>query len=105
MAGKHRYRLIATLREILGRGPHARTPAATTPRCTIGFADGPTGIAHCVTEETFAAGRRAGGRYVALCGAPVLPASLSAPARYHCPTCERAPDAPVPAALRIPPSC
>jgi hypothetical protein len=32
---------------------------------------------------------RAGGRYVALCGAQVLPVSLSAPARFHCPVCER----------------
>ncbi|MBV8540513.1 MAG: hypothetical protein JO364_08560 [Pseudonocardiales bacterium] len=87
MAGKHRYRHIATLREILGH--RARTPVATTPGCTIGFADGPTGIAHRVTADTFAAGRRAGGCYVALCGAEVLPARLTAPARYHCPACER----------------
>ncbi|MGH3426257.1 MAG: hypothetical protein ACRDQZ_01565 [Mycobacteriales bacterium] len=77
---------IATLREILGRGRRARTPV---PGCTIGFVDGPTGIAHCVTQDAFAAGRRTGGRYVALCGAQVLPARLTAPARYHCPACER----------------
>ncbi|MGH3719428.1 MAG: hypothetical protein ACRDRI_11445 [Pseudonocardiaceae bacterium] len=73
----------------LGRGPRARTPVATTPGCTIGFADGPTGIAHRVTAEAFAAGRRAGGGCIALCGAQVRPASLTTPARYHCPTCER----------------
>jgi hypothetical protein len=89
MAGKHRYRGIATLREILGWGRRARPPVATAPGCTIGFADGPTGIAHRVTEEAFAAGRRAGGCYVALCGAQVLPARLTAPARFHCPACER----------------
>lgn len=42
MADKHRYRLIATLREILGRGTRARTPVATTLRRAIGFADWPT---------------------------------------------------------------
>ncbi|MGH3833749.1 MAG: hypothetical protein ACRDRS_25480 [Pseudonocardiaceae bacterium] len=89
MAGTHRYRLIAGLRASLGRGGRARTPVATTPGCTIGFADGPTGIAHRVTPDAFAAGRRAGGCYVALRGARVLPASLTTPARYHCPTCER----------------
>ncbi|MGH3867699.1 MAG: hypothetical protein ACRDQ4_16495 [Pseudonocardiaceae bacterium] len=89
MAGKHRDRLIAALREILGRGPRARRPVTPAPGCTIGFADGPTGIAHRVTAEAFAAGRRAGGRYVALCGAQVLPTSLTAPARFHCPACER----------------
>jgi hypothetical protein len=88
MAGRHRFRRIATLREILDRGRRARTPAAT-PTCTISFADGPTGVAHRVTGEAFAAGRRAGGRYVAVCGARVLPVSFSAPARYHCPACER----------------
>jgi len=89
MAGKHRDRFSATLRAILVRGPRARTPVASTPGCTIGFADGPSGIAHRVTAEAFAAGRRAGGRYLALCGAQVLPASLTHPARYHCPACER----------------
>jgi hypothetical protein len=87
MAGRHRFRRLATLREILGRGRRVRPLVASG--CTIAFADGPTGIAHRVTEEAFAAGRRAGGRYVALCGAQVLPVSLSAPARYHCPACER----------------
>ncbi|MGH3854229.1 MAG: hypothetical protein ACRDR6_12200 [Pseudonocardiaceae bacterium] len=87
MAGRHRFHGIATLRKILGR--RARPPIATAQGCTIGFADGATGIAHNVTEEAFAAGRRAGGRYVALCGARVLPASLSAPACFHCPACER----------------
>ncbi|MGH3832600.1 MAG: hypothetical protein ACRDRS_19530 [Pseudonocardiaceae bacterium] len=87
MAGRHRFHGIATLREILGR--RARPPVATAPGCTIGFADGTTGIAHSVTEQAFAEGRRAGGRYIALCGARVLPARLTAPARYHCPACER----------------
>jgi hypothetical protein len=89
MAGQHRYRFGATLRAILVRGPRARRPVASTPGCAIGFADGATGIAHRVTAEAFATGRRTGGRYVALCGAQVLPVRLTAPARYHCPACER----------------
>ncbi|MBV9164024.1 MAG: hypothetical protein JO281_21320 [Pseudonocardiales bacterium] len=89
MAGKHRYRRLATVREILDRSRRARSPVATAPGCTIAFADGPTGIAHRVTDAAFAAGRHAGGRYVALCGAQVLPTSLTAPARYSCPACER----------------
>ncbi len=87
MAGRHRFRRIATLREILGR--RARMPVATAPGCTIGFADGPTGMGHRVTADTFAAGRCEGGRYVALCGVQVTPARLTAPVRYHCPACER----------------
>jgi hypothetical protein len=73
----------------MGRGRRARGPVATAPGCTIAFADGPTGIAHRVTDAAFAAGRRAEGRYVALCGAQVLTVSLTAPARFHCPACER----------------
>ena len=89
MAGRHRFRRIVTLREILDWSRRARPPVAPAPGCTISFVDGPTGVAHRVTGETFAAGRRAGGRYVALCGVQVLPVSLSAPARFHCPVCER----------------
>lgn len=88
MTGRRRYLLSVALRLIRGQGRRARTPVATTPVCTIGFADGPTGIAHRVTIDAFAAGHRVGGRYVALCGAQVLPARLTAPAHYHCPACE-----------------
>lgn len=87
-AGRHRYRRIATLREILDRGRRVWSPVASASACTVVFTDGPTGIAHHVTEEAFGAGR-AGGRYVALCGAQVFPASLTAPALFHCPVCER----------------
>ena len=87
MADRYRYRRIAALCGVLSR--RARMSVTTGHSCTIGVADGATGIAHSVTEEAFAAGRRAGGCYVAVCGARVLPASFTAPARYHCPTCER----------------
>ncbi|MGH3826163.1 MAG: hypothetical protein ACRDQX_03165 [Pseudonocardiaceae bacterium] len=88
MPGRHRFRSIATLHEILGR--RARTPATTTWGCTSGLADGSTGISHSVTEQAFVEGRRAGERYVARCGAVrVRPTRRTAPARYHCPACER----------------
>ncbi|MGH3719637.1 MAG: hypothetical protein ACRDRI_12535 [Pseudonocardiaceae bacterium] len=87
MAGNHRYRLVAALRAMLGRC--ARPPVAPVSGCTIGFADGPTGITHSVIADAFAVGHRTGGHYVALCGAQVRPTSLTTP-RYHCPVCERA---------------
>jgi hypothetical protein len=89
MPGRHRYRRIATLREILDRSRRARPPAVLVPVCTVEFADEPTGIAHRVTAAAFAAACRAGGRYVALCGAQVLPERLTTPARFYCPACER----------------
>jgi hypothetical protein len=97
MPGRHRD--VGRFRGILGRGRRARPTAVpasvgagsagTGSVGTVEFADGPTGIAHRLTREAFAAGRRAGGRYVALCGAQVLPARLTAPARSHCPACEQ----------------
>lgn len=45
-----------------------------------------TGGAHLVTEEAAVTGRRAG-RYVALCGAVVLAASLTTPERRYCVRC------------------
>jgi hypothetical protein len=50
MAGRHRFRRLAALREMLDRGRRARGPVATAPGCTIAFADGPSGIAHRVTD-------------------------------------------------------
>lgn len=70
-----------------------RTPGgaddSAAPLLTIELVDSSTDIAHRVTDEAFAAGRRDGGRYRALCGVLVLPASLTAPGRGHCPACER----------------
>ena len=55
----------------------ARTPAITAPLGPLAMTDATTGTAHLVTDESVAAGRRAGGRYVAVCGAQVLAASLT----------------------------
>lgn len=87
MPGRHRFRRLAMLREILGR--HVRSPVTPVPAGTVVLTDGVTCIAHRVTREAFLAGCRAGNCYVALCGVRVLPLTLTAPARVHCPVCER----------------
>jgi hypothetical protein len=43
--------------------------------------------AHLLTDEALAAGRRGEGRYTALCGVNVLPASLTAAERGYCTSC------------------
>lgn len=83
-----KHRSVATLQKILFSGRQARTQVATAPMLTIELVDSCTEVTHLVTDEAFAAGRRAGGRYRAVCGVLVLPASLTAPGRGHCPTCE-----------------
>ncbi len=79
---------VATLRKILFPPHRARDPVTTAALLTIELVDSPSGLAHRVSQETFAADRRDGGRYQALCGGLVLPASLTTPARGHCPACE-----------------
>jgi hypothetical protein len=56
---------------------------------TIEIIDRCTDVAHWVTDHAFAEGSGAGGSYLAICGTEVLPASLCAPPRTHCPACER----------------
>ncbi len=87
MPGRHCVRRLAMLREILGR--RARRPLTPVPAGVVVLVDGVTGAAHRVTREAFLAGCRAGNRYVALCGVRVLPLTLTASARFHCPVCER----------------
>ncbi len=86
MPGRHRCPRLAALRKIVGRGRRARLPV---PAGTVVVTDGVTSIAHRVTREAFLAGCRAGHRYVALCGVRVRPLTLTAPAHFHCPVCER----------------
>ncbi|HZA15759.1 MAG TPA: hypothetical protein VE645_02490 [Pseudonocardiaceae bacterium] len=66
----------------------ARTSGATAPPRLIAMVDATTGTAHRVTDESIAAGRRAGGIYVAVCGAQVLAASLTMPERDQCQPCQ-----------------
>ncbi len=65
----------------------ARTPVVTMTLRPIAMTDAMTGTAHLVTDESVVAGRRAGGRYDAVCGAQVLAASLTMPERDQCQSC------------------
>jgi hypothetical protein len=65
MPGRHRFHRLATLREIPGWRRRARLPVAPASRCFVVLVDGPTGVAHSVTGEAFAASH-AGGHYTAL---------------------------------------
>lgn len=77
MAGRHRG---VTTRS-------ARTSVVTAPPRPIAMTDAMTGPAHLVTDESVAEGRRAGGLYVAVCGAQVFTASLTMPERDQCQSC------------------
>lgn len=61
---------------------------AARPRA-IALTDALSHTAHWVTDDAAAAGRRSGGRYVAVCGLEVLPASLTTPERSYCSSCTR----------------
>lgn len=86
-----RHRSVGTLRKVLSSlRLAARTHTISAPRSlTIELVDVRTDMTDRVTDEAFGAGKRASGRYQAVCGMEVLPASLTAPARSHCLTCER----------------
>ena len=64
-----------------------RIPVVTAPPRPIAMTDATTGTEHRVTGESVAAGCRVGGRYVAVCGARVLAASLTMPERDQCQSC------------------
>lgn len=85
-----RLRNVASLRKILFASRQApRGHVDIAPLLTIELVDRRNEVAHRVADEAFAAGRREGDCYRAVCGGLVLPASLTAPARGHCPACER----------------
>ncbi len=77
MAGRHRAAEGQTA-QVVVPAQRRRRPA--------GIADARSQIEHLVTDEEFAAHRHAG-RYLAVCGAQVLAASLSAPDRGRCRDC------------------
>ncbi|MGH3937920.1 MAG: hypothetical protein ACRDTG_04680 [Pseudonocardiaceae bacterium] len=54
----------------------------------IAMIDTRTSVAHLVTDEAMAVGRRAG-RYVALCGGEVLPGSLKEDTNRSCRSCRQ----------------
>lgn len=72
-------------RDYRGAGKHRRRERRH--RITIPLVDAHTLMAHYLTDEAFAAGRLAAGRYVALCGRDVLPASLTVAEVDHCRRC------------------
>jgi hypothetical protein len=74
MAGRHR----ATSRRASSPAPLQRA---------IDMTDGPTGVTHRITDDGLAAVYRAEGRYPAMCGAVVQPASLTDPGRSRCTSC------------------
>lgn len=54
----------------------------------LGVTDARTSIAHLVSDEAMAAGRRAG-CYVAICGCEVLASSLATEESGHCRACRQ----------------
>jgi hypothetical protein len=54
----------------------------------IRIVDARTSMEHLITDESVAAHRHAD-RYLAVCGAQVLAASVTAPQRSRCPACTR----------------
>lgn len=77
MAGRHR---------LTGR----RTRHVITKRRTVEMVDVQTKRAHFLSDAAAVAGRRGGGRYFALCGAELIPASLTAPPEGYCRSCSAA---------------
>ncbi|MGQ0775044.1 MAG: hypothetical protein ACT4NY_11610 [Pseudonocardiales bacterium] len=65
---------------------HPKTGLAVAAPHVIKMIDTCTVVAHLVTDEAMAAGRRAG-RYVGLCGAVVLPGSLKEDTNRSCSLC------------------
>jgi hypothetical protein len=66
---------------------HHPMPTAHQHR-PIRIVDAQTSMEHLITDESVVAHRHAG-RYLAVCGAQVLAASLTAPQRSRCPACTR----------------
>jgi len=76
MAGRHRHRAHAA---------HAAVPAQRGIR-PVRVTDARTRVEHLVPDESLAA-RRHAGRFLAVCGAEVLAASLTDPGRGRCRQC------------------
>ena len=73
MPGKHRLK--------------GRRAEHTARHRAVELVDARTLTAHLLTDTAIAAGRLAKGRYIALCGQDVLPASLVEPGRRHFLSC------------------
>ena len=72
-------------KESKGKGKHVQIPQQRGAR-TATMVDAHTHVEHQVTDAS-AAQHRHSGRYLALCGARVLAASLTDPGRGRCAEC------------------
>lgn len=75
---------MAKARHRLLRRRHRLTPRR---RRLIDMVDIRSLVMHLLTPDAAAAGLRGKGRYIALCGAEVIPASLTEPGRFRCQPC------------------
>ena len=71
----------------MGRHSKVRHRNQVAPRGMVEMVDIRTGQNHLVTPDAAAVGRRAPNRYLALCGADVLPAALIDPGTGYCWSC------------------
>ncbi len=69
------------------RSTAARPAWAVRRTRLVEMVDARTDEAHWLTSDALDAGRRGGGRYIALCGADVLAHSLAAPPLDFCRAC------------------
>lgn len=58
-------------------------------RCLVDMVDVRSLVTHLMTPDAAGAGLRPQGRYIALCGEDVIPASLTEPGRGRCEPCVR----------------
>lgn len=79
---RDRTRPVGTVRR------HPKTARTVAAPQVIAMIDTHTVVAHLVTDEAMAAGRRAG-RYVGVCGAVVQPGSLKEDTDRFCPSCRQ----------------
>lgn len=76
---------------IMGKGKHRkprrRARLCLRPPGLFAWVDLRTKLTHLLTPDAAAAGRVGGGRYIALCGADVIPAAMTEPGRGYCQSC------------------
>ncbi len=75
---------MAKARHRLLRRRHQLTPRR---HCLLDMVDIRSLVVHRVTPDAAAAGFRGTGRYIALCGAEVIPACMTEPGRFRCEPC------------------
>jgi hypothetical protein len=86
MGGKAKHSRPSLWERLTRRRPRL----ALRPPAPFDRVDLRTGITHLLTPDAAAAGRVRGERYIALCGAEVIPAGMTEPGRGHCETCRTA---------------